>query len=381
MPQITRPGVEVRQGHLTLFLTYVTPQDFAIPGFYDVDRLEPQGQGFQRILNDARANRLARHLTDGFSGGYANVPTTIFLATDKHIDFDVDHNELTFDTDEVCPFSVVDGQHRIEGLLRAAKNEHRLREFKLPATIGVGLNDIHQMYHFYIVNTTQQPVEAALQQQITKRFTDMQGVEDLPYLPHWLQTLVARGTDALALRLAQQLNEDQDSPFRGRIQMANDPTGGRGRIKQAALVNMLKTHVFTGINPIYMRENDNSRRQRIMINYFRAVDQLYVPDGNRTTSRVYQNNGLYFFLSISKWVFTAIYAANLNFTPASIAEIIASAMEELDPGSQVISDPAWWNTSTGGTSLNRANATAYANDFFQALSRSQQSSSPQPEIC
>ena len=372
MSQITRPGVEVRQGHLTIFLTYVTPQDFAIPGFYDVNQLEPQGEGFQRILNNARANRLARHLTDGFSGGYANLPTTIFLATDKHIDFDVDHNELTFDTDQVCPFSVVDGQHRIEGLLRAVQSEPRLREFKLPATIAVGLNDIHQMYHFYIVNTTQQPVEAALQQQITKRFTDMQGIEDLPYLPHWLQTLVASGADALALKLIQQLNEDSDSPLRGRIQMANDPSGGRGRIKQAGLANMLKTHVFTGVNPIFMRENDNEKRDRIMINYFRAVDQLFVPDGNRASSRVYQNNGLYFFLVVSKWIFTAMYAANLNFTPTSIAETIQGAMAELDPVAQIISDPAWWSTTSGGVSLNRANATAYANEFSQALIRSQQ---------
>ena len=381
MPQIRRPGVEVRQGNLTLLLTYVTPRDFAIPGFYDVDRLEAQGEGYQRILNDTRANHLARHLKEAFSSGYANLPTTIFLATDKPIGFDVDHNELTFDTEDVCPFSVVDGQHRITGLLRAAQDEPRLLDFKLPASIATALNGVHQMYHFYIVNTTQRPVEPALQQQITKRFTDMHGVEDLPYLPHWLQTLVAKGTDSLALNLIRKLNEDTESPLYGLIQMANDPVGGRGRIKQAALANLLKSHVFTGINPIFMSESDETKRQRVMMHYFKAVDQLYVPNGNRSNSRVYQNNGLYFFLVISKWVFTAMYAANMAFTQAAIAETIGNAMEEIDTDSRVIAEPAWWSLSTGGISLNRANATVYANDFFHALSRSQQPRSQPIEAC
>ena len=190
MVAITRPAVEIKQGHLVLYLTYITPADLQIPGFYDVDHLEPRQGGFQRILNRTRANRLSRHLTEGFAEGYANLPTTIFLATDKQLSFDAGKNEMTFDTEEVCPFSVVDGQHRIAGLLTAVRSEAELHDFKLPVTIATSLDDTHQMYHFYIVNTQQQPVERALQQQITTRFTDMHGIDDLPYLPHWLKAQV-----------------------------------------------------------------------------------------------------------------------------------------------------------------------------------------------
>ena len=94
MTNITRPAVRITQGNLILYLTYVTPQDLNIPNFYDVDHLEPQGGGYQRILNAGRANRLSRHLTEGFPQGYANLPTTIFLATDKQILFDSERNEL-----------------------------------------------------------------------------------------------------------------------------------------------------------------------------------------------------------------------------------------------------------------------------------------------
>ena len=371
MPKINRPAVEIQQGNLTLYLTYVTPEDFAIPGFHVVDRLEPQGSGIQRILNNTRANVLSRHLGEAFREGYANLPTTIFLATDQKIDFDADQNEISFDTDVVCPFSVVDGQHRIEGLLRSAENERGLRNFKLPTTIAVSLDQTHQMYHFYIVNTTQQPVDSSLQQQITKRFTDMQGIEDLPYLPHWLEVRVNRGTDALSIRLVTLLNESSDSPMQGKIRMANDPVGGRGRINQSSLVNMLKTHVFTNINPIFTRESDSDKRNQIILHYFRAIDQMFVIPGSRESSRVYQNNGLYFFLVISKWVFTEMYADRLTFTEEAIIRTIKDALDEMDPPFHQIADPNWWHTSSGAASLNRANATAYAAEFSHALSRSQ----------
>ena len=174
MGKISRPAVKIEQGSLTLFLTYVTPRDLLSKNFYTVDKLEPQvdgsGKGYQRILNTTRVNRLARHLREAFAQGYANLPTTIFLATDKTLDFNVKTNTLTFDTEVAGPFSVVDGQHRIQGLIRASQTNQDLLDFELPATIGTALDDTHQMYHFYIVNTTQQPVEKGLQQQITSRF-------------------------------------------------------------------------------------------------------------------------------------------------------------------------------------------------------------------
>ena len=374
MVAITRPAVEIQQGHLTLYLTYVTPPDFAIPNFFDVDRLEPKkNSGFQRILNETRANRLARHLREGFPKGYANLPTTIFLATDKDLKFDPDRNEITIETEDVCPFGVVDGQHRIEGLIRAANSEPGLSGFRLPATIAVSLDDTHQMYHFYIVNTTQQSVEPALQQQITSRFTDMKGIYDLPYLPHWLETKVATGTDQQGIRLAELLNEEPESPFKGRIQMANDVGGGKSKIKQASLVNMFKQHVFAPVNPIVLRELDPEKRNQIVLNYFTAIDSLLVSDGNREVSRVYTNNGLFFFLVISKWVFTSMYASGLNFTEESITQTLKEAVGEMDPPYHEIADPTWWLPGHGSISLNRANATAYAGEFAKALIRSEES--------
>ena len=368
MPSITRPAVNIQQGKLQLFLTYVTPRDFEIPNFYGIEKLDPGGEGFQRILNATRAKRLARHLNEGFATGYANLPTTIFLATDKRIEFNANRNEITFETEDVCPFSVVDGQHRIAGLRDAVTKQDDLYDFKLPATIAVTLNNVHQMYHFYMVNTTQVSVEQSLQQQITKRFTDMSGVQELPYFPHWLQRRVSLGTDSLAISLLKELNENTESPLRGKIHMANDASSSKGKIKQAAFANVLTKNIFTVNNPAYLRESPEKLNQ-ITLNYFRAIDSLYVPDGKRETSRVYQNNGIFFFITIAKHVFHTIYSGKQVFTPQAIKEVILQAMDELDPSDQMIAESSWWNPPPGTPSLNRDAATRLCNEFAQAIGR------------
>ena len=371
MAKTTRPAVQIEQGHLTLYLTYVTPRDLLQRGFYTVDKLEPKqsGRGFQRILSDTRANRLARHLKDAFPEGYANLPTTILLATSESLEFNSRNNQLSFDTERDGPFSVVDGQHRIEGLIRASKDQRDLLDFQLPATIATSLDHTHQMYHFYIVNTTQQPVEKGLQQQITSRFTSMQGVDELPYLPFWFKRRVEIGTDAQAIRLATFLNDESTSPLHGRIQLSNDPSPLRGRIKQGGLVTILKSEIFSATNPISTREPDADKLNRMMLNYFLAVDELVVDDEEQDSTIVYKNNGLNFFLSISKWVFTSIYSSTRDFTVESIKSTIQRAFAELEYDFQDVAEPQWWlpGGANSASALNRASARSYANAFLRAL--------------
>ncbi|MDE2817051.1 MAG: DGQHR domain-containing protein [Chloroflexota bacterium] len=375
MATISRPAVEIKQGNLTLYLTYFTPLDLFSDNFYTVDSLEPDDErGFQRILNEKRAGRLSRHLTESFPGGYAHLPTTVFLATDKPVRFDSTTGMLEFETEQVCPFSVVDGQHRIEGLRLAAKSDFDLQGFKLPVTVATELDTTHQMYHFFIVNTTQVPVEASLHQQITKRFTDMQGVEDLPYLPHWIKKDVSLGRDARALRILDVLNSTPESPLYNRIQMANDPVS-RNRIKQSSIANIIKSEVLTGSNPLSIQETDSDRQARIMLNYFRAIEAVFVADRDRDETVVFKSSGLFFFLGISKWVFNAIYSTTADFTVDSIATVIRNALERLDDTFQHVGSPDWWMPGPlGASGLNRSAARTLISAFQTALAEAQSQS-------
>lgn len=374
MPKQTkfvRPAVQIRQGELTLYLTYVTPRDLFNGDFYTVDKLEPSDEdtGFQRILSTPRANRLARHLKEAEGAGYANLPTTIFLATDHAVKFD--SGILTFSRKKVCPLSVVDGQHRIEGLRAAIGDDDGspLWDFKLPATIAVELDQTHQMYHFYIVNTTQKPVEKDLAQQITKRFTDMSDIEDLPYLPHWFDREVRKGVDALAIRLVDYLNTEESSPMKGLVAMANEErVRGQKKIRQASLVNLYKQHLFTNVNPI-SSEVDSEKQRRILLNYYRAVDRVFVHDSER--SLVFRgNNGQFFFSLVSKWIFTEMLSEKRPFSVDSIQEVIDRTMENLSDDYADMAEPEWWESGRHGVGgMSRPKLRDYATGFLAALRR------------
>ena len=107
-----------------------------------------------------------------------------------------------------------------------------------------------------------------------------------------------------------------------------------------------------------------------MLNYFKAVDSLFVSPERRESTIVYKNNGLFFFMVISKWVFTSMYADGLIFTEDSIAQTIKDAMDEMDHPYQEIADPEWWLPGQGASSLNRATARSYADEFLRSLTRS-----------
>lgn len=80
MATFKRPAVQIKQGHLTLYLTYVTPRDLFANNFYSVEKLEPHTEkGFQRIVKQSRVNKLARHLREAHPWGYAQLPTTVFF--------------------------------------------------------------------------------------------------------------------------------------------------------------------------------------------------------------------------------------------------------------------------------------------------------------
>lgn len=117
MTTITLPVAKVQQGDLTLFSTAIKVKTLIKEGFYSVETLDPSSSsdsGYQRLLNTARARKLADYIVRGQHRQDAFLPTSVFLATHRPLTFYEATNEITFDPDDVGPFSVVDGQHRLE---------------------------------------------------------------------------------------------------------------------------------------------------------------------------------------------------------------------------------------------------------------------------
>lgn len=250
--KIVVAAAKVHQGSLVLYTTSMKVGDLITDGFYSVETLDPESaddNGYQRLLNKARAKKLADYVIRGQDNKDAFLPTSVFLATDKTIAFDEGSNTIEISVSDVGPFSVVDGQHRLEGLKMAAQKDARVLDFEVPVNIAINLPKIAQMCHFLIVNTTQKSVDKSVEQRIIARLSDALDVEDMPSLPRWIFNTVEKGEVEKAVRYADYLNECPESPWRGKIKMANSDSG-EGSINQRSFVKAIVKYVLTANNPL-----------------------------------------------------------------------------------------------------------------------------------
>ena len=354
MATITRPAALIHQGSLNLYATSIRVSDLKLPGFYRINKLDPDdaGPGYQRLLNEGRAKRLAEYLLDGHTEGDAFLPTSIFLATSKDIAFDPSTNTITFDVAQVGPFNVVDGQHRIAGLVMAADKNPELLKFEIPVNIGVGLDDISQMCHFLIVNTTQRSVDKAVEQQIVARLTAMVDIEKMPTIPRWIRRQVEKGEDARALVVANFLNTDPNSPWLGKIRMANDDDDTSATINQKSFVNSLKKYIFSSNNPLSNPSLDG-KRPMILSNYWKAIVELLVDEQSPKSSVLFKTSGVDLFHIVSATVFAHL-ANQMDFKKDTIKTLLQRGLSNLSGDNVGMSHQEWWQRGGVASGLNSA---------------------------
>lgn len=360
MVNIIRPAALVRQGSLKLYATSLKVSDLNRPNFYTINKLDPDGAGpgYQRLLNEGRAKRLADYLLDGHAEQDAFLPTSVFLATNKDIPFDSSTNTITFDVDQVGPFNVVDGQHRIAGLVLAADKNPELLDFEIPVNIAVNLSDISQMCHFLIVNTTQRSVDKSIEQQIVARLTKMTGLENTPTIPRWIRRQVEKGEDARALSVANFLNTEIGSPWLGKIRMANDESEG-ATINQKSFIGSLKKYIFSANNPLSNPVWDMNRSM-ILSNYWKAIVELLIDDLSTTPSVLYKTTGVDLFHIVSATVFTRLSIRN-DFKKNTIKTILQQGFANLPDENIAMSHPEWWHRGGVASGLNSAAVRKLAN--------------------
>jgi DGQHR domain-containing protein len=366
VPSITRPAALVRQGSLRLYATSVTVRELRLPGFYQINKLDPDGDGpgFQRLLNQGRAKKLADYLLDGHTEGDAFLPTSLFLATTQDIPFDPTTNTITFDVQQVGPFNVVDGQHRIAGLVAAAEKNNELLDFEIPVNIAVCLDDVSQMCHFLIVNTTQRSVDQAVEQQIVARLSGMVDLEDMPTIPRWIRRQVEKGEDARALVVANYLNTDTNSPWLNKIRMANDESAD-ATINQKSFVNSLKKYVFSANNPL-ADATFNETRPKMLSNYWKAIVELLVDSESPKSSVIFKTTGVDLFHISSATVF--LYLANKrDFRKDTIKTVLSHGFKNLSGENIAMSSPEWWQRGGIASGLNSSAVRKLANALSQAI--------------
>jgi DGQHR domain-containing protein len=365
--KITRPASMVKQGDLTLYATSLKVSDLLIPNFYSIERLDPENaseKGYQRLLNKARAKRLADYIVAGQETRDAFLPTSIFIATKKNILFNPSNNTIDIDIDEVAPFNVVDGQHRVEGLKMACEKDPRVMEFEVPVNIAINLPEIAQMCHFLIVNTTQKSVEEGVAQRIRARLTQALGVVEMPHLPKWILNSVQKGEDDKALQFVDFLNSEIESPWYNRIKMANEENS-EGSITQKSFVKAIKKYFIVANNPIIATETED-KQLRIFLNYWKAITNII---GTDEPTVLFKYNGVELFCRFCVPFFNKMINMN-DFKVATMQTLFEQVFENVEGDAVGVGHTDFWLKGSTASGLNAGALSKINNEMVKALHKS-----------
>ncbi|MFB0584120.1 DGQHR domain-containing protein [Aeromonas salmonicida] len=163
--------------------------------------------GVQRGINDNRVKNIASFC----STKDAMFPTSVILSANLDANGELTDSPWYIDDESnlVIPSdmqnaSIVDGQHRIEGIKKAIDNGDLDPDFDLVCTIYFELPAPKQAEVFATINFNQQKVDKSLAYQLFGY--DLDSVESKYWSP-----------DTLAIYLTRLLDKEDNSPLKGRI--------------------------------------------------------------------------------------------------------------------------------------------------------------------
>jgi DGQHR domain-containing protein len=235
--RISYPAQLVVQNARRFYFATIPVEDLFASCFV-ARRDEDPTTGFQRSLNEARADDIAEYL----AAGTGSIPSNIVLSAQEGAEFKYERRtkSLSF-TPGRGAFLVLDGQHRLWGYQKC-----RVRH-RVPVAIYDGLNRAEEAKLFVDINTTQRGVPAALLLDI-KHLAQVESVKE--------------GT----LRdLFDQLRTDPESPMAGKLSPSQSVTGKISRVTfNRAVGSVLSSGVLLDTDP--------EHRYRLIRNYLNAFD-------------------------------------------------------------------------------------------------------------
>ena len=196
-------GMEVNQGDGAYNFILTTGRASDILKISEVKRLSDFEDGVQRYLNDNRANSIE----DFCYRKDAIFPTPIIVSLNSDF-IDDQENELkiSFDSDfdSAKPFTVIDGQHRLEGIRRYMEKEGD-KDFELPLIIYQDADQATAAEIFVAINANQRQVDSST-------------------ISHLFGIIYSERSDiytveSFTARVVKLLNENDVSPFYGKIKM------------------------------------------------------------------------------------------------------------------------------------------------------------------
>ena len=294
MKKLRFPAIEVTQPIGSFYIGVIAAEDLLRISYVDMRRIESDLDnyiGIQRSLNKQRVVEIA----DFVKSIDATFPTSVVLAVRGEC-AEFSNGQIVLseaedsETGELIELgsvaSILDGQHRVEGL-----REAKIPNFQVPVSIFVDADIADQAYIFATVNLAQTKVNKSL-------------VFDL------LDYASARSPQKSAHDIAVALDRYEKSPFKSMIKRLGTRTHGRvgETIAQATFVNALIPFIsrkpeqdrYSLAKGRKVSESDSSYSQtpfrflwiderdteiaKILRNYFNAVREIW-PDAWSTREK------------------------------------------------------------------------------------------------
>ncbi|RAK51588.1 DGQHR domain-containing protein [Phenylobacterium deserti] len=207
------------------FYTLTVPSDVLAKTCFVISRDEDPKEGFQRLLDRARAEQIADYIDNGLG----TIPNSIVLSAQPEAEFRYERVRKTVEfVAHPKSFLILDGQHRVYGFSLATS------DLRVPVVIYNDLSRQDESRLFIDINTKQRPVPNELLLDIRK---------------------LAAYQDDIETRLAEVFdlfNEMPASPLAGMLSPAKKRSGHISRVTfNAALKPLLGLFQETESEEIY----------------------------------------------------------------------------------------------------------------------------------
>jgi DGQHR domain-containing protein len=250
--KVKTKSLKTKFGDLTVFTQTMKIKDVLHIYYVAVRGKDEEEGSVQRVLNKQRINSIKKYVLEG------NVFYSTFILnwTDTKVKPEFLNDEIII---PIVPSSAqaIDGQHRLVGLAEAIKEDETIGDKEILVTLSLNLTTKEAARIFININSEQKPVPMSL---IYDLFGEIENDTNHS---------INRSTD-----IAEELNENIDSPYYGAIKYPGQPKGV-GFVDLSTVVSSLKKHLESD-GVFASHKLTNLQNQKVVIlNYFTALKFYY----------------------------------------------------------------------------------------------------------